>query len=179
MRLVYTLLTMLVFLVQLASSALAENVWVDGTRSPNFYGLRTLGERAIVYSDRDYLFANIHGCLLNRPYLVTPNQDKFNREPELVALRSERPVIVYVGYDSRYQTRPDWLFRNYDPVPNFFLYAVDPRTENQIVTFQMYRARISQNLIRLGGNIAPQENNNFAMYTTVFVDEQQDYCPKQ
>lgn len=177
MRSIYTLLTMLIFLVQLAPSAVAENVWVDWTRSSNFYGLRTLGERAFAYSDRDYVFANVHGCLQNRQYLVTPNQDKFSREPELVAIRTDRPVTVYVGYDSRYQTRPDWLLQNYDPVP-FFLNVVDPRTEHQILAFQMYRSRFPQDQIRLGGNIAPQENNNFAMYTAIFVDAQQDYCPK-
>lgn len=177
MRPVSTFFTTLALLLSMSTGAVAQAVNIERANSSGFFGVRGLTERAFVYSDRDYVFSGVHGCLLGRPYLVTPNQDKFSRAPELVVVNANPAVTVFVGYDTRYPTRPDWLWQGYDPAP-FVMTAVNPRTNQAIVTFQMYRARAPQRRIRLGGNIAAKENNNFGMYAAFFVDANHDSCPR-
>lgn len=163
------------FLFMPAAFSADGTVGISGTFSKNFYGIRDLDIRAFVYSDRDYVFAAVPGCLSGRPYLVTPNQDKFTTGDSLVTVSSREPVNVYVGYDQRYRTRPDWLARNYQQT-RMSLDVVDPRTGQTILAFDLYRSRSSMQNIPLGGNIADSEKSNFGMYTAVFVPANQDNC---
>ena len=177
MRLVILLLTTLAILFPLYSTASADLVRIEKTFGPSNFGVRLLDRRAFVYSDRDYVFADFPNCLQNWTYLVTPNREKFSKGSELVALRAEQPVFVYIGYDSRYpkQTQPDWLKRDYDKTL-LSMSVVDPRNNQPVLTFHMFRSRAPLSEIKLGGNISSQEKSNFGMYTAVFVSRDKDSC---
>jgi len=143
------------------------------------FAIRNLSNGAFVYSDRDYVFSNLPACLQHQAYLLTPNKSKFNRDDRLVRLVHEGNFVIFIGYDDRYRTRPDWLNREYDLVPYMTANVLDARSNRQIFRFQFYR---SKSLVRprtpilLGGNIAPQVHDNFAMYTAVFVPHDIE-CP--
>ena len=160
----------------LAQPASADrSVEIDGTDGTGRYYLSRLNPRAFVYSDREYVFSRVPGCLFGKTYLVTPNKAKFSRGDELVRMYASRPINIYLGYDSRYQTRPDWIEQGYDRTDDEMTVS-DPRSSRNILRFDLWHARFPEGDFVLGGNLAPREQSNFGMYTAVIVPVEDDNC---
>lgn len=159
-----------------ASSHAGEPFRIEATQTSHRYRIDTLREFAFVYTDRDFVFTAVPGCLNKRRYIATANTDKFSRGPALLTLRSEVPLVVYVGYDRRYRTMPDWLRRRFRPMPNLQLTMGNPKLGKKYVVYGLYRAEFPRGRINLGGNLDDTEKANFAMYTAIIVEASQDRC---
>lgn len=145
--------------------------WVEKVNSSRHYPVEPFGAYSFAYSDRDYVFTDFPVCLQEMGYVVTTNGDKFSSGNEFMLMTSEVPIIVLVGYDTRYPTRPSWLNRFRET--NLFLSAGDPKVGRNNIRFRLYEQRFGPGQFWLGGNI---ENTraNFSMYT-VLIGEQSSY----
>ena len=174
MRTLMAVIAALTLLTPDRTTAAEDIARIERTFTKGYFELRQLAPRSFVYSDREYVFDVVPNCLRDRTYMVTPNAEKFSRGAELVMLGTLRPVRVYVGYDSRYLTQPEWLLKNFSRT-NDEITIVDPRSNRVILRFIVYRGEFNNN-VTLGGNIAPKERGNFGMYTAVIVPADADFC---
>jgi hypothetical protein len=165
----------LVALAGLSPTASAQQVQIVRSFSGQFYGIRTMVQGAFVYSDRDYVFHGFDPCLQNRPYLVTPNRDKFTRGPALVDFTADRSVFVVIGYDTRYGSRPEWLVQGFRPTGHQIT-VTDSNQTRVVLTFQLWRSHGPVNGLRLGGNLTNSENANNGMYTAIFLPAEMQGC---
>lgn len=150
--------------------------WIESVRTKQHYEILTLDEYSFVYTDRDFVFTEVPTCLQRSRYIVTANSDKFFQGPRFLTISSELPVTIYVGYDSRYPTLPDWLKEKFDRVQNLHLAMGEPKFGKTQVVYDLYRAKYPPGRIELGGNLSEQEKSNFAMFTAIIVEESQDRC---
>lgn len=159
-----------------ASARAGEPYWIETAESTQHYRIEPLSEYAFVYSDRDFVFTAVPRCLDGATYVRTANADKFTRGAAFLTLRSEVPLVVYLGYDRRYRTRPEWLRRQFRPKPGLELTMGDPKLGKSQVTYELHRAELPAGRIVLGGNLADDEKSNYAMYTAVIVEASRDRC---
>ena len=148
---------------------------IEAIQTKQHYRIATLHKYAFVYADRRFAFTAVPSCLDKSRYIVTANSDKFSRGSALLTLQSRVPLVVYVGYDRRYRTIPDWL-RGYRLQPNLRLAMGDPKLGKTRVTYKLYRKEFLPGRIKLGGNLAKGEKRNFAMYTVIILEKSQDKC---
>ena len=149
----------------------------DTFQSSYIYGYRieVLKRYAFVYMDRDFAFTKIPECLEKAHYVVTANSDKFSRGSNLFSVNYDRPFVIYVGYDRRYKTMPEWL-GGFREVPGNWLAMGDPKYGKDLVGYRLFTQKISGGSYQLGGNLSEREESNFAMYTVLLVDAQDDRC---
>jgi len=115
-----------------------------------------------VYTDRDYVYAQVPAFLQGQTYIITANDDKFNSDTSFLWIRAEQEISVYVAHSDRYKNKPAWLadFRDTGAELIFMV-------EKEALTLSLYEKRFSAGQIVLGGNIRPSEKENHAMYTVV------------
>jgi len=170
----------LLFILTLAfagACGAGEPLWIESVQTNQRYTIGTLKRYAFVYLDRDFVFTEVPSCLAGQRYVVTANSDKFSRGPGHLQIQSATPMVVYVGYDRRYGTRPRWLEeRQFRIVPNLQLSFGQPKLGRTQVTYDLYRATYTPGRIELGGNLSDREKSNYAMYTVVLVEGSQDRC---
>ena len=70
------------------------------------YGLETT---ALVYTDRDFTFTAVPQSVAGSTYIKTANEDKIGTEADFLSFSVNQDVTVYVGYDNRATSLPDWL----------------------------------------------------------------------
>ena len=70
------------------------------------YGLETT---ALVYTDRDFTFTAVPQSVAGSTYIKTANNDKTGTEADFLSFSVNQDVTVYVGYDNRATSLPDWL----------------------------------------------------------------------
>jgi hypothetical protein len=149
--------------------------WVEDVRSTQHYRMGSLDRYSFVYVDRDFIFTELPTCLTNKPYVITANLDKFNVDSAFLTIGSSEPAYVYVGFDRRYQTIPNWL-RRFDRVSELELVMGDKSGRTEVV-LEVYRSFYPAGKIQLGGNMPPNEKGNYAMYTVVLAEESVESCP--
>lgn len=160
-----------------AAAGSSAGIWIDSVQSMQRYSVRSLNKYAFVYSDREYVFTQIPDCLRESFYIKTANSDKFTRGNDLLTINISKPMIVYIGYDSRFTTKPEWLHHGFEPVHNMELVMGEPRHKNMAqVTYNLYRKRFEPGNIVLGGNLAHRERNNYSMFTIIMVEASKERC---
>lgn len=153
-----------------------EPFYIESVETRQRYHIEPLRSYALVYLDRSFVFTRVPSCLNHARYIVTANSDKFSSGPDLLTIRTKVPVVVYVAYDHRYRTRPDWLMDRFRRAPNLEISMGDPKYSRTEVVYDLYRARFPAGRVQLGGNLASGEKSNFAMYTALIVTASRDRC---
>ena len=64
---------------------------------------------AEVYIDRSYTFSTVPVIIEGATYIQTANRDKKAREDTFLSFSVNQDVTVYVAYDVRAKSLPDWL----------------------------------------------------------------------
>ena len=72
------------------------------------YGLETT---ALVYIDRDFTFTTVPQSVAGSTYIKTANSDKTGTEADFLSFSVNQDVTVYVGYDNRATSLPQWMDR--------------------------------------------------------------------
>ena len=67
-----------------------------------------------MYTDRDYQFAGVPQYMSGLWYIKTANDDKnllsgISSNNIFISFTVNKPVKIFVGYDSRYDEIPEWL----------------------------------------------------------------------
>ncbi len=174
-RFVLAILAMLLCLVVSSPVSAGEPFWIEKVDSRHSYRFEPARRYAFLYSDREYVYSELPQCMEGAFVLITANSDKFTRGNQFLQIRTDVPLRVYVGYDIRYGTRPDWLLQQYREVDARAV-AGDAKSGQAGIVYQFYRANFQPGSIVLGGNLHDRENGNFAMYTVVVVPTADDRC---
>lgn len=77
--------------------------------SGHSYAWSSLAQGTPVYTDRSYTYTDIPAAYVGLQYLQTSNDDKTINGTGFLTFSTDRPVTVYVGYDSRASTVPAWM----------------------------------------------------------------------
>lgn len=144
--------------------------WIESVQGRKHYSIGRLNKYAFVYTDRDYVFTHVPNCLLNEKYIQTVNADKFSTGSQHLTIYSRVPLLVYIGYDSRYRTKPNWLRDNFGQVPGLHLVMGEPKYGKTQVTYTLFKRRFPAGRIVLGGNFSNYEKANYSMYSVILVE---------
>ncbi len=110
-----------------------------------------------VFIDRGYTYTNFPDRFENLPVLRTANNDKGATGNDFLSFDVNRPVAVYVAYDSRIANLPGWLSS---------WTATGEQIFDTDTTRDLYRKDFPSGTITLGGNAG----GSYSMYT-VLVDD--------
>jgi hypothetical protein len=119
---------------------------------------------ALVFMDRDFKYTSLPQTLTSALSIATANDDKFSAaKAPYLSFTLDRPAVVYVAYDRRYQQRPSWL-QEYQSTALEVAY----RAGDTDIGMQLFSKAFPAGSVVLGGNLAAGERGNFGMYS-VFV----------
>ncbi|MCH8745643.1 MAG: hypothetical protein IIB31_08350, partial [Chloroflexi bacterium] len=68
-----------------------------------------LNAGATVYIDRGYAFTSVPSSVAGTTYIVTANNDKQANQANFLSFWVDQDVTVFVAYDSRASSLPNWL----------------------------------------------------------------------
>ncbi len=116
-----------------------------------------------VYVDRDFVYGEVPGELLDLTCLKTPND--LRREASALSFTASRPVEVFVAHDRRVTKKPPWLasFRKTGQVV-----TVDEGGKKQAVTtYDVYVRGYRAGVVKFGSNAPPRQRrkHRISMYT--------------
>ena len=113
---------------------------------------------ARVYIDRSYTFSVVPVLIDGRTYIKTANDDKSKTDDALLTFSVSRDVAVFVAYDARATSLPEWLSSWTDTG-----LILDNTDSDQ----GLYCADLSQGQVTLGGNMATGAAGAQSNYTIV------------
>lgn len=120
-------------------------------------GVRS-GER--VYIDRGYTFTSVPQAISGAPYIKTANDDKNRTEESFLSFTVDRTVTIFVAYDARARSLPNWL----SGWNNTGLVLGTTDTDRKL-----YSRVFPAGTITLGANLAPGASGAESNYTVVIV----------
>ena len=104
-----------------------------------------LNSGAMVDIDRSYTFTAIPASLVGTTYIQTANNDKKGSQEEFLSFSVNQDVTVYVAYDERVTSLPDWLAS----------WANTGETlDTTDVSLHLYAKDFQAGTVILGGNLA-------------------------
>jgi hypothetical protein len=120
-----------------------------------------LGSGASVFIDRGYTFTSIPGSVAGATYIKTANDDKRNTQVDFLTFSVNQGVTIYVAYDHRASSLPNWL-------------SGWNKTGESIgttdVSFNLYAREFSaSSSVTLGGNMATGASGADSNYFVVVV----------
>jgi hypothetical protein len=100
---------------------------------------------ALVYLDRSYTFTTIPESIEGSTYIKTANNDKKSAQIDFLTVSVNQDVTVYVAYDKRATSLPDWLSG---------WNSTDLMVGTTDVKRRVYAKDFTEGTITLGGNRA-------------------------
>ncbi|MBN2412105.1 PKD domain-containing protein [candidate division KSB1 bacterium] len=137
--------------------------------TPVNYELAYLKEGDNYYIDRNYYITNIPDTLKNLIWLKTANDDKKNSSNSFITLHLQNDAIVYVAYDHRAVTFPDWLLQNFQNTNRQI------QVSDEASPLGLWKKEVSAGSITLGGNLAHEASGAKSNYI-VLIDSK-EYLP--
>ena len=112
--------------------------------------------------DRNYSFSDLPSAVRGCTYVKTAMNDKNYMGPEnMLSLSLPGPVIVYVGYDERYDLIPNWL-RNFKKLDETYPLAN--------TRYRLYEKRFEGGIVNFGPNKPTANAGNYGMYSVFLKD---------
>ena len=113
-------------------------------------GVLRAGDR--YYVDRDYRLNAIPPLLEGAVWIRTANDDKLVDEARYLSFVTARPITVYVGFDPRARSLPEWL-------DDWTITAAKIEIAGEAIRrFEVYRRDFEPGPVTLGGTSAPGAN---------------------
>lgn len=130
--------------------------------SPSNYQFASLNIGDQFYIDRDYPLTEIPSVLSGATWIMTANADKWDETENYISFDASANADVYVIFDSRVTTVPDWL-QSWN--------KLSEKVQADVVyggTYDVYRKQFSAGTITLGGNRAAgsvwnEEGSNYVV----------------
>jgi hypothetical protein len=138
------------------SGVLVSNVSATSGRT---YTLDTSGIAVgkNVYTDRTYTYSSVPASVAGAQYIKTANDDKTSTATNLLSFDLGQAADVYVAYDIRATSLPDWLAGWTDTGENL-VYGD---------TLRLYKKHFSAGTVWLGGNLAAGASGALTNYTVL------------
>jgi lysophospholipase L1-like esterase len=104
------------------------------------------------YIDADYTLSIIPSGLAagDIAWIMTADSDRNNTSENSLSFDVTANSTIYIGYDSRALSLPNWLADNFTPAGTF-IGVTDP----DVSTLNLYKADVAAGTVNLGGNKAP------------------------
>ena len=112
------------------------------------------------YTDREYTFTNIPAVLEGQELIRTANDDKDVTADDFLTFTLTSDAIVYVLYDMRSITLPEWLADGSWEMTNNFVVTDD-------VIRRVYKKAFRAGEVTLGGNAQPPMTGPMSNYNVV------------
>ncbi len=136
---------------------------VPSTVSPYFkQNILEVGDK--YYTDQEYTLTAIPNELSDGRWLVTTNGGKFNTSTNYISFSVDRPVTIYIAYDSGATTLPDWMAGFAET--GLSVSTTDPLSP----TLSLYSQNFSSGAISLGGNLQGAASGANSNYVAIVVE---------
>ena len=133
--------------------------------SPSDYKPKRLLLGDQYYLDRTFILTSIPSELAigGENWIKTKNTDKYNSSPSFLQFNVSQNSTVYVGYDSRATSLPNWL-----APPNFALTPLTVGvTDSGMGHFNVYEKTFPPGTVVLGGNLASGASGVYSNYIVI------------
>ena len=134
---------------------------VVSTLNPANYQTVYLDVRDRYYVDRDYTITSIPTGYERLLWIKTANDDKRNTSESFLTFTVNQHVTVYVAYDSRASTPPNWITRSYTNTGS------NINVDDGARTLNIWRNDYFAGTIILGGNSAIGASGSESMYALI------------
>ena len=134
------------------------NVTADSTRNYEL-AVDDLGNGDVAYTDRTFQYSSLPSYLVGAAYIKTPNDDKLTSGDSLLHFDVNQTVTVFVMHDNQYTIRPQWLQAFTDTGHDIGIAG----------SFSVFQKPFAAGTITLGGNVHPDNEGGFSMYTVAIV----------
>lgn len=116
--------------------------------TPDDYILAYLQTDDEYYTDRDYVINNIPGILENLLWIKSANDDQSNTSSALLSFTLNRSATVYIAYDHRAISVPNWLSAQ------FILTEYSIEVSDKVSYLPVWSKQFEPGTYTLGGNLA-------------------------
>ena len=132
--------------------------------APSDYVVTNLQKGDEYYLDRDYTLESIPPELSvgGEEWIMTKNNDKANSSESFLQFSISRASTVYVAYDSRATSLPNWLSGNFSPT-----YMSIKVEDYSMLYFDVYVRNFPAGTITLGGNLASGADGAHSNYIVI------------
>lgn len=113
------------------------------------------------YVDRQYTVSDLPPEYQGSWWVRTANDDKSQTVSDWLRFSVDRDAIVYVGYDQRAGSPPDWLTAAFVPT------GTGPASNDAATPFVMYARDVPAGEVVLGGNLASGASGARANYAVL------------
>jgi len=143
-------------------SQVSLNVGITNVASGKAYKVIDGGFKvgALLYVDRSYTVKSLPSALANATYIETANGDKARADPIFLTLSINQDASVYIAYDNRATTQPNWMF-NWTSTGNL-LQTTD-------VPLKIFKNDFPSGEFTLGGNNAAGASGAGSNYIVILV----------
>ncbi len=129
--------------------------------TPAEYQLKYLQEGDNYYLDRNYYLEGIPDDLENLVWVVPNNIDKNNADTEFITLDLDNPGTVYIAYDRRAESPPNWLTENYTSS------AYQIQVSDFSTPMNVWQKEVPAGELVLGGNMAAGAEGAESQYIVI------------
>jgi hypothetical protein len=138
-------------------SVLIRNLTVSSGKD---YDFDILASDALVYIDRGYRFIDVPSEYSDLDYIMTANDDKWLTDEAFLSFDVTEDVIIYVAYDSRASSVPNWLSSWTDTGRTIFTTDAPRR---------IYEKEFTQGTVILGANYASGVSGSGSKYSVIIA----------
>ncbi|MCF8038225.1 MAG: fibronectin type III domain-containing protein [Desulfohalobiaceae bacterium] len=144
----------------------SSNATVEVTvNQPSGYSVTDLQEGIEYYNDRTYTLVTLPQSMTdgNEQLILTSNDDKEQTSETFLEFSLSNQATVYVAYDSRASSLPNWLESAFAPTDM----TID--VTDAMGSFNVYEATYGAETVQLGGNAASGEDGAASNYIVIVV----------
>ncbi len=120
------------------------------------------------YIDRDFYVINIPEILQNCLWIRTANEDKTNQNESFLTFHLDSTAKIYVAYDNRAVSVPDWLSSNFQQT------GLTIEVSDQSSPLNVWSGDAEPGDITLGGNMAAPASGANSNYVVLFDFENEN-----
>lgn len=153
------------------SNSTFEYSYISGTNSssvivsdinPHSYQISYLKQGDFYYIDRSYIIKSIPRDYQGLLWIKTANEDRANKSEKFLSFELHKDAKIYIAYDSRAQSVPNWLLTNFHPLNRYI--GVSEYAEK----LQLWEKDCIKGTIILGGNYAEGAESMYVVLIEVY-----------
>jgi len=124
------------------------------------------------YLDRNYVVTKVPDRFRKVKMLMTLNNDRSNTQSRYMTIKLSQAAFVYVAYDSRAESVPNWLDARFNKT-GFQVSVSDNAKE-----LDLWQGYFENGVVTLGGNNAPGARGAYSMYIVFFEEPDFSQLPE-
>ncbi|MBN1541103.1 hypothetical protein JW992_03085, partial [candidate division KSB1 bacterium] len=135
-------------------------------------GMGYLDAGRVYYIDRNYVLTKVPERFNNVRMIMTSNNDRGNTQSRYMTLKLTQPAFIYIAYDSRAESVPNWLDARFRKT-TYKLGVSDNAKE-----LDLWQGYFENGVVSLGGNNAPGARGSYSMYIVLLEEPDLSQLPE-